>query len=106
MLGLLIAVASLFAEHGLQLPEAHGIFPDQGSNLCPLPWQADSYPLYHLGVLKMFLVVTAQGQMLLAFRKQSPGMFVALHPTRHRHPYDKRIIVLQMSEMLRLRNSS
>ena len=36
MLGLLIAVASLFAEHGLQLPEARGIFPDQGSNLCPL----------------------------------------------------------------------
>ena len=23
------------------------IFPDQGSNQCPLHWQVDSYPLYH-----------------------------------------------------------
>ena len=23
------------------------IFCDQGSNLCPLHWQVDSYPLYH-----------------------------------------------------------
>ena len=58
----LVAVASLVAEHGLQarglqqlwhagsVVVAHGlccstacgIFPDQGSNLCPLHWQADS----------------------------------------------------------------
>ena len=25
----------------------HGIFLDQGSNPCPLPWQADSYPQHH-----------------------------------------------------------
>ena len=23
------------------------IFPDQGLNLCPLHWRADSYPLHH-----------------------------------------------------------
>ena len=28
---------------------ACGIFLDQGSNPCPLPWQADSYPLYQQG---------------------------------------------------------
>ena len=28
---------------------AHGIFPDQESNPCPLHWLADSYPLYHQG---------------------------------------------------------
>ena len=28
---------------------ACGIFPDQGSNLRPLYWQADSYPLFHQG---------------------------------------------------------
>ena len=28
---------------------AHGIFPDQGSNLCALHWQLDSYPLLHWG---------------------------------------------------------
>ena len=51
--GLLIAVASLFAEHrlwnagsvvvahGLSCSEACGIFPDQGGNPCLLHWQAD-----------------------------------------------------------------
>ena len=28
---------------------ACGIFPDQGSNLCPLHWQEGSYPLDHQG---------------------------------------------------------
>ena len=50
-----IAVTSLIAEHGLSstqasivvvhrlsCPKACGIFPDQGSNPCPLHWQADS----------------------------------------------------------------
>ena len=64
--GLLLAVASLVAEHelqghgrvvvarglqsagsvvvahGLRCSAACGIFPDQGSNPCPLHWQADS----------------------------------------------------------------
>ena len=52
--GLLVAVASLVVEHGLQgtgsvvvvyglsCPVACGIFADQGSNPCPLHWQADS----------------------------------------------------------------
>ena len=60
--GLLNAVASLVAKHrlkvhslqqlwhtgsvvmahGLSCSAACGIFPDQGSNLCPLHWQADS----------------------------------------------------------------
>ena len=30
-------------------PAACGIFPDQGSNLCPLHWQANSQPLGHKG---------------------------------------------------------
>ena len=29
--------------------EACGIFPDQGSNPCPLHWQANSLPLDHVG---------------------------------------------------------
>ena len=33
--------------HGLSSPEPGGIFLDQGSNPCPLLWQADSYPLFH-----------------------------------------------------------
>ena len=34
--------ASVVAVHGLGCPEACGILPDQGSNLCPLHWQVDS----------------------------------------------------------------
>ena len=35
--------------HRLSCSEAWGIFPDQGSNLCPLHWQVNSYPLHHQG---------------------------------------------------------
>ena len=42
----LVAVA-----HCLSCPVACGVFLDQGLNLCPLLWQADSYPLYHQGSL-------------------------------------------------------
>ena len=40
---------SLVVAHALSYPEACGILLDQGSNPCPLYWQADSYPLYHQG---------------------------------------------------------
>ena len=35
--------------HGLSCSAACGIFLDQGSNLCPLQWQADSYLLHYEG---------------------------------------------------------
>ena len=35
--------------HGPRCSAACGIFPDQGSNLCALHWQADSQPLRHQG---------------------------------------------------------
>ena len=34
---------------------ACGILLDQGSNLCLLHWQADSYPLYHQGIVASVL---------------------------------------------------
>ena len=34
---------------GLSCQTACGISPDQGSNLCPMHWQADSFPLSHQG---------------------------------------------------------
>ena len=40
---------SVVVAHGLSCSAACGIFPDQGSNLCPLHWQADSQPLCHQG---------------------------------------------------------
>ena len=40
---------SVTVAHGPSCSAACGIFPDQGSNLCPLHWQADSQPLRHQG---------------------------------------------------------
>ena len=34
---------------GLSCSMSCGIFPEQGSNPCPLHWQADSQPLHHQG---------------------------------------------------------
>ena len=41
--------ALVVVAHELSCFVACGIFLDQKSNLCPLHWQADSYPLYHQG---------------------------------------------------------
>ena len=40
---------SVVVAHGPICSAACGIFPDQGSNPCPLHWQADSQPLRHQG---------------------------------------------------------
>ena len=40
---------SVIVAHGPICSAACGIFPDQGSNPCPLHWQADSQPLRHQG---------------------------------------------------------
>ena len=40
---------SVVVAHGLSCSAACGIFPDQGSNPCPLHQQADSQPLRHQG---------------------------------------------------------
>ena len=40
---------SVVVAHGPSCSAACRIFPDQGSNPCPLHWQADSQPLHHQG---------------------------------------------------------
>ena len=40
---------SVIVAHGPSCSAACGILPDQGSNQCPLHWQADSQPLRHQG---------------------------------------------------------
>ena len=47
--------------HGPSCSAACGIFPDQGSNPCPLHWQADSQPLCHQGspVPRYFILFVA-----------------------------------------------
>ena len=44
---------SVVVAHGSSCSAACGILPDQGSNPCPLHWQADSQPLCHQGSPKM-----------------------------------------------------
>ena len=46
---------SAIVAHGPSCSAACGIFPDQGSNPCPLRWQADSQPLRHQGSPGPFL---------------------------------------------------
>ena len=46
---------SVVVAHGPSCSAACGIFPDQGSNPCPLHWQADSQPLCHQGSPIYFL---------------------------------------------------
>ena len=43
------STGSVVVAHGLSCSAACGIFLDQGSNPCPLPWQADSQSLRHQG---------------------------------------------------------
>ena len=43
------SAGSVVVAHGPSCSAACGIFPDQGSNPCPLHWQADSQPLHHQG---------------------------------------------------------
>ena len=46
---------SVVVAHGPSCSAACGIFPAQGSNPCPLHWQADSQPLRHQGSPETFL---------------------------------------------------
>ena len=48
---------------------AHGILPDQGSNVRPLPWQVDSQPLHHQISPRLFCFVIHNGMILSYIRK-------------------------------------
>ena len=48
---------SVVVAHGPSCSAACGIFPDQGSNPCPLHWQADSQPLRHQGSLLIVVLI-------------------------------------------------
>ena len=45
-----------WAQCRLSCPTLYGIFPTQGSNLCPLCWQVGSLPLSHLGSLSLSFI--------------------------------------------------
>ena len=62
---------SAIVAHGPSCSAACGILPDQGSNPCPLHWQADSQPLRHQGsptflILKFLLFFWPHGMQDLS----------------------------------------
>ena len=59
--------AAVIVAPGLSCPTASGVFPDQGSNPCPLHWQVDSKPLDHQGSpdISLTLDVVCQKQHFL-----------------------------------------
>ena len=55
---------SVVVAHGPSCSAACGIFPDQGSNRCPLRWQADSQPQRHQGSpTHNFLIIPNKNQL-------------------------------------------
>ena len=54
---------SVVVAHGPSCSAACGIFPDQGSNPCPLHWQVDSQPLRHQGSPVSLLTSTFRAHM-------------------------------------------
>ena len=82
------ARASVVVAHGLSCSAACGILPDQGSNPCPLHWQADSQPLSHQRspltwtIFKVIIEFCYNIASVLVFWPQ--GMWDLSSPTRDR----------------------
>ena len=68
---------SAIVAHGPSRSAAHGILPDQGSNPCPLHWQADSQPLRHQGGPHKLLIVS---EIKVAMSRDFPGGAVVKNP--------------------------
>ena len=58
---------SVIVAHGPSCSVACGIFPDQGSNPCPLHWQAGSQPLRHQGSPSMHFLIGLFVFLILSF---------------------------------------
>ena len=79
--------ASLVVEHRLQMRRlstcgygpsrsaACGIFPDQGSNPCPLHWQVDSQPLLHQGSPGMLNTLNSRVLIVAAHKRCSENIY-------------------------------
>ena len=61
---------SVAVKHQLSCSVACGIFPDQGSNLCLLPWQVDSYPLHHQQVQYLGFLTFVAAHKIFSYSMQ------------------------------------
>ena len=75
---------SVIVAHGPSCSAACGILPDQGSNPCPLRWQADSQPLRHQGS-PGFIIFNPLGVIVIVSVLQFKEMMTVL-----RRAYGKR----------------
>ena len=68
---------------GLSCSRTRGIFLDQGSKLCPLHGQADSYPLYHKErpILSSFKLLTGCLTRVIRRFPTGPSQDAAEGPT-------------------------
>ena len=69
---------SVIVAQGSSCSAACGIFPDQGSNPCPLHWQADSQPLRHQGSPWCFLIFISTSMTYLCNFKEPKHLPCAL----------------------------
>ena len=80
---------SVIVAHGPSCSAACGILPDQGSNPCPLHWQADSQPLRHQGspfphfnIFKIMICLKSHESYTSGQSSSSPCMCMyKLHPS-------------------------
>ena len=80
---------SVVVAHGRSCSVACGIFPDQGSNPCPLHWQADSQPLCHQG--------SPGGYSLLRCAGFSLWWLILLQSTGSRHTQASVVVACGLS---------
>ena len=78
---------SVIVAHGPSCSAACGIFPDQGSNPCPLHWQADSQPLRHQGSPIVLFLLASWPCCRRAFAFAVSSAWLPVPPDTHIAPF-------------------
>ena len=68
---------SAVVAHGPSCSAACGILPDQGSNPCPLHWQADSQPLRHQGSPSLHLYMPEESHLTIKLLEENIGKTIS-----------------------------
>ena len=74
---------SVVVAHGPSCSAACGIFPDQGSNPCPLHWQEDSQALHHQGSPEVIILIRKTNVQFCLKRSQETQFQENLQYNQH-----------------------